>query len=143
LPGRAETARRLTAPALVAAVALAGCGEKEEPAPSRARAVTGTLGLDRPAPGPPDAGTTAGHRTPDATASTRRASLAFDGRVAPASSRVTLAPEGGRPQRVAVGRDGAFRARAAGLRRGQNRFVLRGRAAGLSPWRVDISITRR
>jgi len=143
LPARAETARRLAAPALLAAVAVAGCGEKDEPAPSRARAVTGTLELARPAAGPPDAGTMAGHRAPDAIASTREASLAFDGRVAPASSRVTLAREGGRAQRVAVGRDGAFRARAAGLRRGQNRYVLRGRAAGLSPWRADISITRR
>jgi hypothetical protein len=143
LRGRGEIARRRAAPALVAALALAGCGEKDEPSPSRARAVTGTVDLDRPAPGAPDAGTTAGHRAPDATASTSRSALSFGGRVDPASSRVTLAPAGGPAGRVAVARDGSFRARARSLRRGQNRFVLRGRAAGLVPWKVDISITRR
>lgn len=135
-------ARRLALVAL-AAGALAGCGEKPEPAPGRVTAVTGTLDLARPAPGAPDAGTQAGHRAPDATGSTTRASLAFAGRVAPAGSRVTLRRPGGSPERVAVAGDGMFRARARELRRGENRFVLEGRSEGLTPWRVEISITRR
>ena len=117
---------------------LAGCGEKPEPAAPRATAVTGTVDLEKPA-APPDAGTATGHRAP-ATASTTRSSFSFSGRVAPASSRVTLRPAGGA---VEVDGDGAFRARARGLKRGANRFVLEGRSPGLAPWRVDITITRR
>jgi hypothetical protein len=135
-------ARRAAVLALAAAL-LAGCGEKPEPAASARRAVTGTLDLTRPAPGPPDAGTTAGHRAPDATATTTRPALAFGGRVDPAASRVTLRPAGRGAAPVDVAADGAFRARAAGLARGANRFVLEARARGLAPWVVDISITRR
>ncbi len=135
-------AGRVAVLALGAAL-LAGCGEKPEPAASRVTAVTGTLDLARPAPGAPDAGTTAGHRAPDATASTTRSSLAFAGRVEPARSRVTLRPAGGRAAQVRVAGDGSFRARARQLERGENRFALEGRAAGLAPWKVDISITRR
>jgi hypothetical protein len=129
------------AAALLALLALAGCGEKEEPAASQARAVTGTLDLERPA-APPDAGTATGHRAPY-TATTRRSALAFGGRVAPPSSRVTLARRGGDPAGVDVGADGRFRARARGLRRGANRFVVRGTAPGLQPLRMDVTITRR
>ena len=135
-------ARRVVLLALVAAAA-AGCGEKPEPGRAERRGVTGTLDLARPAPGPPDAGTAAGHRAPDATASTTRSALAFAGRVDPARSRVTLRPAGGPPVAVRVGGDGSFRARARELERGENRFVLEGRATGLAPWRVDISIIRR
>ena len=134
--------RRVAVLALAGAL-LAGCGEKPEPAASKVTAVTGTLDLARPAPGAPDGGTAAGHRAPDATASTTRSSLAFAGRVDPATSRVTLRPAGGTPAAVQVAGDGSFRARARELERGENRFALEGRAAGLAPWKVDISITRR
>jgi hypothetical protein len=133
--------RRLAALALAAAL-LAGCGEKTEPAASRVTAVTGTLDLARPAPGPPDAATTAGHRAP-ATASTARPSLAFAGRVEPATSQVTLRPARGAAVTVDVAGDGSFRARARRLKRGKNAFLLEARSAGLAPWEVDISITRR
>jgi hypothetical protein len=128
--------RRLALLALIAGL-LAGCGEKPEPAGSRVTAVTGTVDLQRPA-APPDAGTEGGHRAPS-TATTSRASFAFDGRVEPESSRVTLRPGGA----VDVGDDGTFRARARKLKRGANRFVLEGRSPGLTPWKVDISITRK
>ena len=133
--------RRLVVLALAAAL-LAGCGEKPEPAAGRVTAVTGTLDLARPAPAPPDAGTTAGHRAP-ATASTTRSSLAFAGRVEPATSRVTLRPGSGASMTVDVAADGSFRARARKLKRGRNAFLLEARSAGLAPWKVDISITRR
>ena len=123
-------AGRLAVLALVAAL-LAGCGEKPEPAASRVTAVTGTVDLAR-----------AGHRAP-ATASTTRSSLAFAGRVAPPSSHVLLRPPRGAAVAVAVAGDGSFRARARKLRRGKNRFLLECRSAGLAPWKVDISITRR
>lgn len=128
---------------LLATLALSGCGEKPEPDVSKPTAVTGTLDLARPAPGSPDAGTTAGHRAPDATASTRRSALAFTGRVQPPSSRVTLVRAGGRPAAVDVDADGRFSARARKLRQGANRFVLRATAPRLRPWTVDVSITRR
>ena len=87
---------------LLGALALAGCGEKAEPDVSRPTAVTGTLDLARStAPANPDAGTTAGHRAPDATASTTRSALAFTGRIEPGSARVTLAREDGQPAAVA------------------------------------------
>jgi hypothetical protein len=130
--------RRLALVALAAAL-LAGCGEKPEPAASRVTAVTGTVDLKRPAPAAPDAGTPAGHRAP-ATATTTRSSLAFSGHVEPATSQVTLRPAAGA---VAVGADGSFRVRARRLKRGANRFVLQGRSAGLTPWKVDITITRK
>jgi hypothetical protein len=122
--------------ALVAAL-LAGCGEKPEPAASRVTAVTGTVDLERPA-APPDAGTEGGHRAPW-TATTSRSSFAFDGRVEPESSQVTLRPRGA----VDVGGDGTFRARVRKLKRGANRFVLEARSPGLTPWKVDISISRK
>ena len=129
---------------LLATVAVAGCGEKPEPDVSKPTAVTGTLDLARPAaPANPDAGTTAGHRAPDATATTRRSALTFTGRVEPPSSRITLAREGEEPAGVRVGADGRFRARARELERGANRFVLQGSSPGLRPWTVDVSITRR
>ena len=128
--------RRLAALALAAAL-LAGCGEKPEPAGSRVTAVTGTVDLKRP-PAPPDGGTEGGHRAPS-TATTSRSSFAFDGRVAPPSSQLTLRPGGA----VNVGEDGTFRPRARKLKRGANRLVLQGRSPGLTPWKVDISITRK
>jgi hypothetical protein len=134
--------RRLAVLALAAGL-LAGCGEKAEPTAPKVTAVTGTLDLERPAPGSPDAGTATGHREPDATASTTRASLVFSGRVEPATSRLTLRPAGGRATAVDVADDGSFRARARKLERGENRFVLEGRAGRLTPWKADISITRR
>ena len=104
--------------------------------------VTGTVDLKRPTPAAPDAGTTAGHRAP-ATASTKRSSFAFTGHVEPTGSLVTLRRAGGATAGVDVGADGAFRARVRKLKKGANRFVLEGRSAGLTPWKVDISITRR
>ena len=136
-------ARAAVALALTA-VALAGCGEKPEPDAAEPTAVTGTVDLARPSTGiNPDGGTRAGHRAPDATASTRRSALAFSGKVDPASARVTLAREGSEPRALDVGAEGRFRARARGLERGANRFVLRGSAPGLRAWTVDISISRR
>ena len=44
---------------------------------------------------------------------------------------------------IDVGADGGFRARVRKLKQGANRFVLEGRSAGLTPWKVDISITRK
>ena len=69
--------------------------------------------------------------------------LAFTGSVKPPTAHVRLTPPGGRQAVVKRGADGAFRAEARKLRRGQNRFVLEGTSPGLRPWTVDVSITRK
>jgi hypothetical protein len=133
---------RRVAALLLATVALAGCGEKPEPDVSRAAAVTGTVDLDRAAPAVPDAGTTAGHKA-GAAATTRRSALSFTGHVQPPSARLALAPPRGRAGAVNAGSDGGFRARVSKLRRGLNRFVLRGTSPGLRPWTIDVAVTRK
>jgi hypothetical protein len=132
---------RRVAALLLATVALAGCGEKPEPDVSRPAAVTGRVKLERAAAAP-DAGTVAGHRSP-ATATTRRAALAFTGRVRPPASRVTLKPAAGKAAALAVGADGRFRARASKLRRGENRFVVVATSPGRRPWAINLLITRK
>ena len=122
---------RATGALLLAAVALAGCGEKPEPDVSKPSAVTGTVDLARSGPAAP------------ATATTRHSALAFTGRVKPPSSNVTLKPAAGKPAAVDAGADGRFRARARDLRRGENRFVLEGTAPGLRPWALNVLITRK
>jgi hypothetical protein len=133
-------------PVAMACLLVACGGEDAEPAkrPKRPRIVTGTVDLERPAAGAPDAGTQGGHRAPDAVASTSRASLTVSGRVKPAQSRVLIRDDDTgreRPARVEAG--GRFTAEAAGLRRGPNAFVIEGRANGHRPWSIEVSITRR
>ena len=122
---------RALAALLLAAIALAGCGEKPEPDLSKLAAVTGTVDLARTGPRAP------------ATATTTRSALAFTGRVKPPSSRVTLKPAAGKAAAVQAGGDGRFRARARGLRHGENRFVLVATSPGLRPWAVNVLITRK
>jgi hypothetical protein len=136
---------------LVCAAALAGllvaCGGEDERAaerPERPRIVTGTVDLERPPAGAPDAGTSGGHRAPDAIASTARTSLTIRGTVKPAQSRVVIRDGDTRREETArVEAGGRFVAEAANLRPGPNAFVIEGRARGHRPWSIDVSITRR
>jgi len=126
---------------LVAALGLAGCGEKAEPDLSKV-GVTGTVDIS-PAPAPPDAGTAAGHR-PAVAATTRETHFQFVGRVRPAVANVTLTPPPGRAASVRRSdTNGQFHAQARKLRRGANRFLLRGAIPGLRPWTLTVSITRK
>jgi hypothetical protein len=122
---------RALAALLLAAIALAGCGEKPEPDLSKLAVVTGTVDLARTGPRGP------------ATATTKHSALAFSGRVKPPSSRVTLKPAAGKAAAVDAGADGRFRARARKLRRGENRFVLLATSPGLRPWALNVLITRK
>lgn len=122
---------RALAALMLAAIALAGCGEKPEPDLSKLAVVTGTVDLARTGPRAP------------ATATTHRGALAFTGKVTPPSAHVRLTPPSGRQAAVQRGSDGAFRAEARKLRRGQNRLVLEGVSPGLRPWTVDVVITRK
>jgi hypothetical protein len=123
-----------------------GGGDEEQPArqPERPRIVTGSVDLERPPAGAPDAGTQGGHQAPDAIASTSRASLTIRGTVKPAQSRVVIRDGDTRREQAArVEAGGRFVAEASGLRRGPNAFVIEGRARGYRPWSIDVSITRR
>ena len=118
-----------------------GCGDEEEPATAPApRVVSGTLDLERPSPGPADAGTVAGHRAPDGVATTARSMFNFTGRVQPANAIVWMRHRGG--GRVVMKDDGRFTVELRGLRAGANRVLLEGRFRGLRRWRAEVSVTR-
>jgi hypothetical protein len=124
--------------------ACGGDGDQAADRPERPRIVTGTVELERPPAGAPDAGTSGGHHAPDAIASTSRTSLAVRGKVEPAHSRVLIRDRDTDGERAArVDPDGRFVVEASGLRRGPNAFVVQGRARGYRPWTIDVSITRR
>ncbi len=129
--------------ALLAAVVLVGCGSDDDkqttPAPAP-RVVSGTLDLERPPPGAPDAGTAGGHQAPDAVATTARSTLRFRGRLRPPDAIVWMRHRGG--GRVVMEEDGRFTVELRGLRPGANRVLLEGRLRGLRRWRAEVSVTR-
>jgi hypothetical protein len=124
---------RRAAVLLLAAAGLAGCGAKTEPDLSKL-AVTGTVDIS-PAPGQPEGGPVA--------ATTTHAVFPFTGGVRPTTAHVTLTPPRGRAALVRPKLHGQFHGEARKLRRGANRFVLRGTAPGLRPWTLVVSITRK
>ena len=136
----------------LAALALAGCGDEPArdvpatPTPQADRAVTGSVDLETPAGGPPDAGTQGGHRPGAARGETREATFSFDGIVSPAQSEVTVAAAGGGGAEATVrmlGDHGDFTVELSGLAAGRNRFTLRATADGHSPWEQRVVVTRR
>jgi hypothetical protein len=129
---------------LATLLVLGGCDGDEDraerPAP---RAVSGSVELERPTAGAPDAGTARGHGADVALGSTSRGSFSFDGRVDPPDSAVTIVDERtGRRGSVELGPTGAFTARVSGLRAGLNQFRLKGSKAGLADWRLEVRIVR-
>lgn len=127
-----------------------GVADSEDAAPEDAatgavKAVTGSLALEVPAGGPPDAGTQAGHRAGAARGRTRGATFSFGGTISPADSEVaiTTAQAGPRATVRTVGEHGDFRVHITGLRAGTNRFTLRATADGYEPWVQNVVITRR
>ena len=135
-------------PVLIAALILPfGCDE-DEAGDGRGgggpRVVSGSVELDSPEGGAPDAGTARGHGADVAIGSTRRTAFAFEGRVEPADSRVTLADERtGRRARIDLRPSGEFTAGVTGLRPGQNTFELRATKPGYAPWTLEVRIVRR
>jgi hypothetical protein len=129
---------------LAAMLILPGCEGDDDRADRRAaRAVTGSAELERPGAGAPDAGTARGHGADVAVASTSKGSFAFDGRVDPADSRVTIVNDRtGRPGSVEVSRTGDFTARVASLRPGLNQFQLKATKPGHADWALEVRIVR-
>jgi hypothetical protein len=130
-------------PTLALVVVAAGCGGEDSQQGGSTRAVRGSVELERPRGGPPDAGTAAGHGADLAVATTSRSSLSFDGRVTPQHSRVALVDLRDRSRSSAsVDAGGRFTVTARGLRPGMNRFQVEGRSPGFDRWELEVRITR-
>ena len=147
---RARSSRRCLgwAAAVTAAATLLGCGGDSgapsgPPEDGGSRVIRGTVDLGRPASGPPDAGTAAGHGADAAVGSTSDSSFPIRGTVDPPDSEVTLvnARTRGRGD-VDVDPEGRFTAIATDLRPGSNAFVIEGRKPGYRSWRLDVRIDR-
>jgi hypothetical protein len=134
----------LLGPFLAGLFLLSGCEGDDDPGDRPpARAVTGSAQLERPGAGAPDAGTARGHGADVALGSTSRRSFAFDGRVDPPDSTVTIVSERtGRKGAVDLEPTGAFTARVTSLRSGLNQFLLKGSKPGHSDWMLEVRIVR-
>jgi hypothetical protein len=115
-----------------------GCGGDEggdEPGPSPR--VTGSVDLERPRAGAPDAGTVAGHGADGGVGTTSAPVFSFTGRVRPADSEVTVS-EGD----VRVEPSGRFTVAVAAPRGGTKDVRIDGAKPGHRPWRIDVRVVR-
>jgi hypothetical protein len=138
---------RSFAPALVALVAMAGCYKDETKTserPAAVRAVQGTLDLERPRPGAPDAGTAAGHSGDRYVLRAPGAEGSVAGQVKPASAEIKIVDTTGRrAARVNVAPGGAFTALLPALPgRGNIAFRLTASWRDAEPWRTEILASR-
>jgi hypothetical protein len=132
--------RRAITTLLAALLLLTGCDGEDRQA---TRAVTGSAQLERPRAGAPDAGLAQGHGADVALGSTSGESFAFNGRVDPADSTVTIVDDRtGRRGSVQVTPTGEFRARVTRLRTGLNRFLLRASKPDHADWTIEVRIVR-
>jgi hypothetical protein len=131
-------------PLLAGVLLLPGCeGDDDRGDRPAARAVTGSAELERPGAGAPDAGTARGHGADVVLGSTSRRSFAFDGRVDPPDSTVTIANDRtGRKGAVDLEPTGDFTARVTSLRSGLNQFLLKGSKPGHTDWTLEVRIVR-
>ena len=137
---------RWVATVLVAVLAVSACGEDGRPqpqGPAGARVVRGSVELERPRAGAPDAGTAAGHGAGTAIASTSRRSFVIRGQVDPRDSAVTIVDSRtGRRATVDVRGEGRFAARVTGLRPGTSSFRLEATKRGYERWTLEVRVTR-
>jgi hypothetical protein len=128
--------------ALLAASALASCGDSPDDEPTR-RAVSGSVDLEQPQAGAPDAGTARGHGGDVAVASTPHRGLVVRGKLAPPTSGLVLVDGRSRRQApVAPDQAGRFAAELTGLRPGLNSFRLVASKPGYERWTLELRITR-
>jgi hypothetical protein len=132
------------APLLAALLLLTGCADDDDQGDRpAARAVSGSAELERPSAGAPDAGTARGHGADAALGSTSGSSFAFEGRVDPPDSKVSIVnDQTGRRGSVDMRPTGEFRAQVTSLRTGLNRFLLVGSKPGHSDWTLEVRIVR-
>jgi hypothetical protein len=121
---------------LVALVALAGCGGESKPA-GAPPAVSGSVDLEKPQAGPPDAGTSAGHGNEAAVATTSADVFSFTGRVQPADSEVEVSDGV-----VRVEPSGRFTVATTAPASGTKDVRIDAAKAGHRPWSLDVRITR-
>lgn len=132
---------RVTVPVVLLALA-SGCGaggDDERPAPQR---VTGSVDLDKPRAGAPDAGTAAGHGNDGAVGATGGATFAFTGRVRPAGSRVAVRAAAGVRTAVAGEPSGRFSVALDGLRPGPNAITVTATRPRARSWSLDVRVNR-
>jgi hypothetical protein len=139
-----RTTTTLLTPLLAALLLLTGCeGDDDQGARPAAQAVSGSAELERPSAGAPDAGTARGHGADAAIGTTSQSSFAFDGRVNPPDSKVSIVDDRtGRRGSVDMTGSGEFRARVTSLRTGLNRFVLTGSKPGHEDWTLEVRVVR-
>ena len=127
---------------LLFALAAAGCGGDDEPAP-RPDAVRLAIDAERAGgAGAPDAGTAAGHGA-DLAVTARGPSVRVTGRVAPADAIVRVnGPARGAEARANVGGDGRFAAEVDGLRPGANAVRVEAARRGMRGARRELRIVR-
>jgi hypothetical protein len=129
---------------LTATLLVAGCDSDDQAEPTASTAVSGSVELERPAAGAPDAGTARGHGADVALGSTSQRTFSFDGRVEPPDSSITIVNDRtGRRGSVELRPRGAFTVRVAGLRSGLNQFQLRASKRGHADWTLEVRIVRR
>jgi hypothetical protein len=127
--------RRVVLAALVAVVA--GCGGESKKPEQPPPAVSGTVDLDEPQAGAPDAGTSAGHGNEAALATTSSDVVSFTGRVEPVDSTVAVS-EGV----VRVEPSGRFTVAIASPSSGTKEVRIDASKDGHRPWSLDVRINR-
>lgn len=126
--------------AVVTCLVVAGCGGGGETRPEQplpAPRVVGSVDLERPRAGAPDAGTVAGHGADEAVASTAAAAVSFTGRVRPADSIVTVSDGD-----VSSERTGRFTVAVAAPEAGTRTVRIVAARDGHAPWRIDVRVVR-
>jgi hypothetical protein len=130
--------------AFLVSVLLAGCGGgggggggDDDARPRPEPPISGTVDLERPRAGAPDAGTVAGHGADAGIGTTSAEAFSFTGRVSPPDSAVRVS-EGD----VRVEPSGRFTVAVLSPRRGDKQVTIEATKPGHRSWRVDVRVTR-
>jgi hypothetical protein len=118
------------------ALLAAGCGGDSKPS-GPPPAVTGTVDLERPRAGAPDAGTMAGHGNEAAVAQASSEVFSFTGRVKPANSKVTVSDGVVRTEP-----SGRFTFATASPASGTKAVRIDGTRPGHRAWSLDVRLNR-
>jgi hypothetical protein len=113
-----------------------GCGGESRPA-GPPPAVSGSVALEKPQAGAPDAGTSAGHGNEGAIATTSSDVFSFTGRVDPADSKVEVSDGV-----VRVEPSGRFTVATISPREGAKELRIDATRPGHRPWSLDVRLTR-
>ena len=99
--------------------------------------ITGSVDLEKPRAGAPDAGTAAGHGADAGVGTTGAAAFSFAGRVDPPDSALRTS-EGA----VRVEPNGRFTVAVASPSSGTKQLTIEATKPGHRPWRIDVRVVR-